>query len=175
MVSLPNFSHMLTSFMSPDTLYLHPWLPVILSSLIFACLLFTSCETQLKYFLLKSTGFPFNTNQSPSMQQSMQPFLPFPPVTTLLPLYLFLIFTPLLYLLLHIQLFISHHFLLKTLSSMNGRSIFNLFTALYIPNNFYYCCSVAQLFLTLCNLMDCSTPGFQVLHHHPELAQTQIH
>ena len=47
---------------------------------------------------------------------------------------------------------------------MNGRSIFNLFTALCIPNNFYYCCSVAQSFLTLCNLMDCSMPGFPVHH-----------
>ena len=27
------------------------------------------------------------------------------------------------------------------------------------------CCSVAQLCLTLCNPMDCSMPGFPVLHH----------
>ena len=37
------------------------------------------------------------------------------------------------------------------------------------------CCSVAQLCLTLCNSMDCSTPGFSVLHHLPELAQTHVH
>ena len=33
------------------------------------------------------------------------------------------------------------------------------------------CCSVAQLWLTLCNPMDCSTPGFPVPHHLLELAQ----
>ena len=37
------------------------------------------------------------------------------------------------------------------------------------------CCSVAQLCLTLCNPMDCSTPGFPVLHYLPELAQTHVH
>ena len=39
----------------------------------------------------------------------------------------------------------------------------------------YNCCSVTQLCLTLCNPMDCSMPGFPVLHHFPELAQTQVH
>ena len=37
------------------------------------------------------------------------------------------------------------------------------------------CCSVSQSYLTLCDPMDCSTPGLTVLHHHPELAQTHIH
>ena len=37
------------------------------------------------------------------------------------------------------------------------------------------CCSVAKSCLTLCNLMDCSTPGFPVLHHLPEFAQTHAH
>ena len=32
------------------------------------------------------------------------------------------------------------------------------------------CCSVAKLCLTLCDLMDCSTPGFPVLHCLPEFA-----
>ena len=36
-------------------------------------------------------------------------------------------------------------------------------------------CSVTQLCLTICNPMDCSTPGFLVLCHLPELAQTQVH
>ena len=31
------------------------------------------------------------------------------------------------------------------------------------------CCSVAQLCPTRCDPMDCSTPGFPVLHHLPEL------
>ena len=35
-------------------------------------------------------------------------------------------------------------------------------------------CSLAQLCLTLCNPMDCSTLGFPVLHHLPEFAQTQV-
>ena len=39
---------------------------------------------------------------------------------------------------------------------------------------FFCCCSVAQSCLTLCNSMDCSTPGFPVLHHLLELAQTHV-
>ena len=34
-------------------------------------------------------------------------------------------------------------------------------------------CLVVELYLTLRNPMDCSTPGFLVLHHLPEFAQTQ--
>ena len=34
-------------------------------------------------------------------------------------------------------------------------------------------CSVTQSRLTLCDPMDCSTPGFPVLHHLLELAQTR--
>ena len=33
----------------------------------------------------------------------------------------------------------------------------------------YCCCSVAKLCLTLCNPVDCSTPGFTVHHQLPEL------
>ena len=36
------------------------------------------------------------------------------------------------------------------------------------------CCSVAHLCLTLCNPLDCSMPGFPVLHHLLEFAQTPI-
>ena len=32
-----------------------------------------------------------------------------------------------------------------------------------------------QSYLPLCNLRDCSMPGFPVLHHIPELAQTYVH
>ena len=39
-----------------------------------------------------------------------------------------------------------------------------------------YChCSVAKSCLTLGNPMDCSTPGFPVLHYLPEFAQTHVH
>ena len=37
------------------------------------------------------------------------------------------------------------------------------------------CCSVAQSCPTLCDPMGCSTPGFPVLHHLPEFAQTHVH
>ena len=37
------------------------------------------------------------------------------------------------------------------------------------------CCSVAQSCLTLCSLMDCSLPGFLVLHCLPEFAQSHVH
>ena len=36
-------------------------------------------------------------------------------------------------------------------------------------------CSVAQLCLSLCDPMDCSMPGFPVLHHLLEAAQTHVH
>ena len=35
--------------------------------------------------------------------------------------------------------------------------------------------SVAQSCPPLCDPMDCSTPGFPVLHHLPEFAQTRVH
>ena len=35
--------------------------------------------------------------------------------------------------------------------------------------------SVAQSRLTLCDPMDCITPGFPVHHRLPELAQTRVH
>ena len=36
------------------------------------------------------------------------------------------------------------------------------------------CCSVAQSYPSLCDPMDCSTPGFPVPHHLLELAQTHV-
>ena len=43
---------------------------------------------------------------------------------------------------------------------------------MYFPFQFS---SVAQSCLTLCNLMDCSTPGFPVHHQLPEFTQTHVH
>ena len=40
---------------------------------------------------------------------------------------------------------------------------------------FCCCCSVTWSCPTLCNPMDCSTPGVPVLHHLPELAQTHVY
>ena len=37
------------------------------------------------------------------------------------------------------------------------------------------CFPVAESWLTLCDPMDCSTPGFPILHHLPELAQIHVH
>ena len=37
------------------------------------------------------------------------------------------------------------------------------------------CCSVFQSCLTLCDPTNCSMPGFPVLHHHLEFAQTHVH
>ena len=34
---------------------------------------------------------------------------------------------------------------------------------------------VAHLWLTLCNPMNCSMPGFPVLHHLPEFVQNHVH
>ena len=36
------------------------------------------------------------------------------------------------------------------------------------------CCSVAKSCPTLCDPMDCSTPGSSVLHRRPEFAQTHV-
>ena len=35
--------------------------------------------------------------------------------------------------------------------------------------------SVAQLYLTLCDPMDCRAPGFLVHHQLPQLTQTHVH
>ena len=35
--------------------------------------------------------------------------------------------------------------------------------------------SLIRSCLTLCNPMDCRTPGFPVLHHLTEFAQTHVH
>ena len=44
--------------------------------------------------------------------------------------------------------------------------------ALVFPSQYS---SVTQLCPTLCNPMDCSTPGLPVHHQLPELAQTHVH
>ena len=38
-----------------------------------------------------------------------------------------------------------------------------------------FCCSVTKSHLTLCNPVDCSTPGFPVPHHLLEFAQVHVH
>ena len=40
---------------------------------------------------------------------------------------------------------------------------------------FCFCFSITKSCPTLCNSLDCSTPGFSVLHYLPEFAQTHAH
>ena len=37
------------------------------------------------------------------------------------------------------------------------------------------CCSITQSSLTLCDAMECSMPGFPVLHYLPGVVQTHVH
>ena len=41
--------------------------------------------------------------------------------------------------------------------------------------HFSLCCSVAQSCSALCDPMDCSPPGFPILHHLPEFAQAHVY
>ena len=82
-------------------------------------------------------------------------------------------------------LFLPSHF---SLNHMTGRiallpeqeqilirfKIFNFMTTVF----WHSCCcscSVAKSCPTLCNLMECSMPGFPVLHYFLEFAQTHVH
>ena len=51
----------------------------------------------------------------------------------------------------------------------------NMWKTTGVLNSSDNCCSVAQFCLTLCELLDCSRPGFPVLHHLLEFAQTHVH
>ena len=44
-----------------------------------------------------------------------------------------------------------------------------------VSASFLHCFQSTQLHLTVCNPIDCSMPGFPVLHHLPEFAQTLVH
>ena len=57
-------------------------------------------------------------------------------------------------------------FYLKFSAQYNEISI-SFFSVFYCG----FCCLVTQSCLTLCKSMDCSTPGFPVLHHLPEFVQ----
>ena len=50
-----------------------------------------------------------------------------------------------------------------------GQRVGNLFSVIRC------CCSVAKSCPTLCYFMNCSTPGFPVLHYLSEFAQTHVH
>ena len=79
--------------------------------------------------------------------------------------------------------------LLKTVAlfSAHFKSSYSLVTAgvvhpccedIFLLNYKHYvvcCCSVARSCTILCNPTNCSMPGFPVLHHLLEFAQTQVH
>ena len=53
--------------------------------------------------------------------------------------------------------------------------LLSLFFLLLLIFPFACCCSVSKLSLTLCDFVDCSMPGYPVLHYLLELAQTHVH
>jgi len=52
---------------------------------------------------------------------------------------------------------------------------YNCFPIHGLPTWRYQFSSVAQLCLTLCNPMDCSSPGLPVHHHLPQFTQIHVH
>ena len=50
-----------------------------------------------------------------------------------------------------------------------------LFSKMWLEMPLCYCCSVTKSCLTLCDSMDYSMPGFPVLHHLSECAQTHVY
>ena len=44
-----------------------------------------------------------------------------------------------------------------------------------MPGTVFCCCPFAKLCLTFCNPVNCSTPGFSVLHYILGFAQTHVH
>ena len=67
----------------------------------------------------------------------------------------------------------SPDFSYKTLSTY--LSILHLPNYIAVTHPSVCCSSVAQSYPTLCDPTDCSTSGFPILHHLPELAQTHVH
>ena len=53
--------------------------------------------------------------------------------------------------------------------------IFSVWIPQSVTFSYCCCCSVTRLCPTLCNPMDCSMPGFPVLHCLPEFTQTHVH
>ena len=50
----------------------------------------------------------------------------------------------------------------------------DVMTKVKMRSSWISCCSVTQSCPTLCNPMNCSTPGFPVLHYLPEFVQTHV-
>ena len=54
-------------------------------------------------------------------------------------------------------------------------SLYFFFFYISLYDYCHCCCSAAQLYLTLCNPMDSSTPGLPIPHHLPKYAQVHVH
>ena len=54
----------------------------------------------------------------------------------------------------------------------NGSEFYFLSDRFLVTTFVAVCCSVTKSCLTPCSPMDCSTPGFPVLHHLPEMCST---
>ena len=72
----------------------------------------------------------------------------------------------------------------KQIIQFTAIMMIKIFRAVILYSSFFlakktklnWCCrSVTRSCLTLCNPMDCNTPGFPVLQHLPEFAQTRMH
>ena len=63
---------------------------------------------------------------------------------------------------------------LSLLLSLTEKSPFNPHVWTYLSRSVQFS-SVAQLCLTLCDPMDCSTPGLPVHHQLPEFTHTHVH
>ena len=73
--------------------------------------------------------------------------------------------------LLYFTLCCSEYFSLTQIEPLYA-SFWNTWFSVFV---FSYCYWVAKSWQTLCNPMDCSMPGFPVLHYIPEFAQTNVH
>ena len=65
----------------------------------------------------------------------------------------------------------------QRISSIESQSVaeFLVKLCLRLLSLFCCCCSLTHLCPTLCDPINCSTPGFPVLHYLPEFAQTHVH
>ena len=74
-----------------------------------------------------------------------------------------------------IQVILADYTLWVSLGAQSSQYAVPSFT--HMDTSTYCCCwcSVSQSCPTLCDPMDCCTPGFPVLHHLPELAQAHVH
>ena len=61
------------------------------------------------------------------------------------------------------------------LPSLASHKIFFFLGKLLSADDNICCCSVTKLCLTLCDPMNCSTPGSLVFHSLPKFAQTHVH